>query len=382
MPARRNRPGVYIEESVSGARSISGASTSVAAFVGSACRGPVNKATRILSFTDYQRRFGGLHPTSEMSFAVFQLFLNGGSEAWVVRVASKTGKATYAPDPSSRKGIYALDAVDTFNLLCLPGVTEPATLSDASAYSKSRRAFLIADCRQNLTPEKVAGDAASAPALRSDHAAIYYPWIKIGDPLNQGMLRTVSPSGSIAGLYARTDGTRGVWKAPAGTGASIVGAQGVERELADTEIEVLSRLGVNSIRLLPVGGVVSWGARTLIHPSRAASEYKYIPVRRLALFIEESLDRGTTWAVFEPNDEPLWAQLRLHAGAFLQDLFRQGAFQGQIPRDAYFVKCDRETTTQNDISLGVVNIVVGFAPLKPAEFVIIKISQIAGRSAA
>jgi len=110
-----------------------------------------------------------------------------------------------------------------------------------------------------------------------------------------------------------------------------------------------------------------------------ADEYKYVPVRRLALYIEESLYRGTQWVVFEPNDEPLWAQIRLNIGAFMHGLFRQGAFQGKTPRDAYFVKCDKETTTQNDIDLGIVNIVVGFAPLKPAEFVIIKIQQIAGK---
>jgi hypothetical protein len=138
-------------------------------------------------------------------------------------------------------------------------------------------------------------------------------------------------------------------------------------------------VGINCLRTFPITGTVVWGARTLRGADQLADEYKYVPVRRLALFIEESLYRGTQWVVFEPNDEPLWAQIRLNVGAFMQSLFRQGAFQGQTPKEAYLVKCDKETTTQTDINLGIVNIVVGFAPLKPAEFVIIKIQQLAGQ---
>jgi phage tail sheath protein FI len=137
-------------------------------------------------------------------------------------------------------------------------------------------------------------------------------------------------------------------------------------------------MGINCLRTLPVYGNVVWGSRTLHGQNDRGSEWKYVPVRRMALFLEESLYRGTQWVVFEPNDEPLWAQIRLNIGAFLQGLFRQGAFQGRTPREAYFVKCDRETTTQADINLGIVNILIGFAPLKPAEFVVIKIQQIAG----
>jgi hypothetical protein len=178
---------------------------------------------------------------------------------------------------------------------------------------------------------------------------------------------------------ARTDATRGVWKAPAGTEAALRGTQGLSVKLTDGENGQLNPLGINSLRSFPIIGRVVWGARTLRGADQLADEYKYIPVRRLALFIEESLFRGTQWVVFEPNDEPLWSQIRLNIGAFMQNLFRQGAFQGSSPRDAYFVKVDSETTTQNDINLGIVNIVVGFAPLKPAEFVVIKIQQIAGQ---
>jgi phage tail sheath protein FI len=178
---------------------------------------------------------------------------------------------------------------------------------------------------------------------------------------------------------ARTDTNRGVWKAPAGLDAALAGVVGLDAELNDQENGLLNPLGINCLRAFPVYGRVAWGARTLRGADQLADEYKYIPVRRLALYIEESLYRGTKWVVFEPNDEPLWAQIRLNIGAFMHNLFRQGAFQGATPRDAYFVKCDRETTTQTDINLGIVNIVVGFAPLKPAEFVIIKLQQMAGQ---
>jgi phage tail sheath protein FI len=183
----------------------------------------------------------------------------------------------------------------------------------------------------------------------------------------------------VAGLYARTDGDRGVWKAPAGTEASLIGVQALSYQLNDRENGSLNPLGVNCLRSFPVYGAVSWGARTLRGADQMTSEYKYVPVRRLALFLEESLYRGTQWVVFEPNDEPLWAQIRLNLGAFMNSLFRQGAFQGKTPREAYLVKCDRETTTQDDINRGVVNILVAFAPLKPAEFVVIRIQQLAGQ---
>ena len=210
------------------------------------------------------------------------------------------------------------------------------------------------------------------------NAALYFPRVLEADPLRDSQVDTFVPCGIIAGIMARTDTARGVWKAPAGLDAAINGIQGLNVTLNDAENGLLNPLGINCLRVFPVNGRVVWGARTLRGADQLADEYKYVPVRRTALFIEESLYRGTQWVVFEPNDEPLWAQIRLNIGAFMQNLFRQGAFQGKTPRDAYFVKCDKETTTQTDINLGIVNIIVGFAPLKPAEFVVIKIQQIAG----
>jgi phage tail sheath protein FI len=174
---------------------------------------------------------------------------------------------------------------------------------------------------------------------------------------------------------ARTDAARGVWKAPAGIDATLAGVSDLSVNLTNDENGELNPLGINCFRTFPVIGRVVWGARTLRGADLLADEYKYVPVRRLALFLEESLYRGTQWVVFEPNDEPLWAQIRLNIGAFLQGLFRQGAFQGNTPQKAYFVKCDAETTTPNDQNLGRVNILVGFAPLRPAEFVILQIQQ-------
>jgi hypothetical protein len=183
----------------------------------------------------------------------------------------------------------------------------------------------------------------------------------------------------VAGLISKTDRDRGVWKAPAGIDAALLGIRGLQVKLKDDENGILNPLGINCLRSFPVTGRVVWGARTLRGADQLADEYKYIPVRRTALYIEESLYRGTQWVVFEPNDEPLWAQIRLNVGAFMNNLFKQGAFQGTSPKEAYFVKCDSETTTQNDINQGIVNILVGFAPLKPAEFVFIKIQQLTGQ---
>jgi hypothetical protein len=203
--------------------------------------------------------------------------------------------------------------------------------------------------------------------------------IEEANPLNDGQLQNFVPSGAMAGMYARIDAQRGVWKAPAGQETALTGVQGLAVLLTDMENGQLNPLGLNCLRSFPIIGRVIWGARTLQGADQLESQWKYVPVRRTALFIEQSLYQGTQWAVLEPNDDSLWAQIRLSVGSFMQSLFRQGAFQGNTPQAAYFVKCDSESTTQNDIDQGIVNIVVGFAPLKPAEFVIIQIQQMAGQ---
>jgi phage tail sheath protein FI len=511
MPQQLTYPGVYIEEIPSGVRTITGVATSIAAFIGWATKGPTDKAQRVLSWPDFERRFGGLDIRSPLGYAVYSFFANGGRDAYVIRLANESigdepadedtaiaadqdidGKLTltalspgewgnhygfktvprsddatrfrlqvlffnkvddsdekgvvvesfenlsmdkndrrYAvkvinedseiikaalvgtPDPndppetgspiprlidgndgavletntgpfetrltSTTGGVNLLERVDLFNLLCVPGETAPATLSSLEAFCRDHRAFLIADCAANATFDDLQdGPDTNLTGDDAINAAFYFPWLWMPDPLQENRPREAPPCGFIAGIYSRTDASRGVFKAPAGIDASLTGVLGVTQTLTDDENGVLNPMAVNCIRTFPVYGTVVWGARTLRGNDQIGSEWKYIPVRRMALFIEESLYRGTKWVVFEPNDEPLWAQIRLNIGAFMHNLFRQGAFQGSTPREAYFVKCDKETTTQNDINLGIVNIIVGFAPLKPAEFVVIKIQQMAG----
>ena len=279
--------------------------------------------------------------------------------------------------------------VDLFNLMVLPkdasiSLPQSSLWGDASIFCQKRRAFLLMDPLPTWvsyqTATAIGVGATGVNSLRQgslvkDHSAVFFPNLIV----NEGSsVIQVGPSGAIAGLMARIDASRGVWKAPAGTEADLRGISGLEYRFSDGENGVLNPRGVNTIRIFP-NGIVNWGARTMDGDDDFGSEYKYIPIRRTALFIEESLYRGLKWVVFEPNDEPLWAQMRLNVGAFMHNLFRQGAFQGINPKDAYFVKCDKETTTQNDINLGIVNIWVGFAPLKPAEFVVLSIQQMAGQ---
>jgi len=287
-----------------------------------------------------------------------------------------------------KTGLYALDKIapSVFNILCIPAT---ANLQDApmgtlvaaaEAYCEAKRAFFILDIPPGVAEQdQMKSWLDTRAGFRHKNAAVYFPRLEIPDPLNEFRPRNVGPSGTLAGIYARIDAARGIWKAPAGTDAVIRGNASLTRKLTDKENGALNPLGINVLRTFPVFGPLAWGARTLDGADQQASEWKYIPVRRTALFIEEALYQGLQWVVFEPNDEPLWAEIRLNVGAFMNSLFRQGAFQGKAPADAYFVKCDKETTTQNDIDRGIVNILVGFAPLKPAEFVVIKIQQKAGQ---
>ncbi|MBZ9935652.1 phage tail sheath subtilisin-like domain-containing protein [Mesorhizobium sp. BR1-1-16] len=493
MPVALLHPGVYIEEVPSGVRTITGVATSITLFIGWSSRGPTDRALRLTSFADFERLYGGLNADENafLGYGVRQFYQNGGSDAYVLRIAADdadTATATlgdltvsasspggwagdfsvriafrpapddarftldviqpgannavlesfanlsfdpaddrfapnvingrsafiddlvFATDPPAAPtaGTEALaggddgtvlapddadfttplaaafaiggiaDRIDLFNIICVPGLTDVDAIGALQTNARERRAFLVVDC----SPDAVVGDVGDlAPTITGADArnsAYFFPWVRAADPLRANAVRAFPPSGYVAGVMARTDATRGVWKAPAGTEASLNGALGLAITMSDAENGQLNPRGVNCLRTMPVYGNIVWGSRTLHGDDQRGSEWKYVPVRRMALFLEESLFRGTQWVVFEPNDEPLWAQIRLNIGAFMQGLFRQGAFQGATPRQAYFVKCDRETTTQADINLGIVNIHVGFAPLKPAEFVVLRIQQIAG----
>ncbi len=524
MPVSPTFPGVYIEEVPSAVRTITGVSTSVTGFIGRAQRGPVNQATTINGFGEYERIFGPVWGQSAMSYAVNQYFLNGGATAVIVRVHNGATPATLAlgggvdlaaaspglwgnqlrarvdldtSDPASttlfnlrvrdlatgveethrnlstaatsprfatqvlrdesalvrvtalparppatpapavgatdfedgptgqpsnsiqgtggtddsgalpdnaiqgsagppKTGLFAFDDAEDLNLLCIPpyssvgfdGDASGQVLSAALAYVRARRAMLVVDSPAawndvtDPTSTATGVDSAAFGLARDANAVLYFPRIRAPDRLQEGRLATFAACGVVAGVIARTDAQRGVWKAPAGLEATLIGVSELSVALTDPENGRLNPQGINCLRTLPGAGRVVWGARTLRGSDRLADQWKYLPVRRTALFIEESLYRGTQWVVFEPNDGPLWAQIRLNVGAFMHNLFRQGAFQGVTPQEAYLVKCDAETTTQNDINLGIVNILVGFAPLKPAEFVIIRIQQLAGQVAA
>jgi uncharacterized protein len=492
MPSQTTYPGVYVEEIASGVKTISGVSTSIAAFIGAAIKGQEDKPTTIFNYGDYERVFGGLSDDSPMSFAVRDFFQNGGGEAVIVRVSngaiastlvitdeitiSAASGGTWGDDISfwidhatkdstdntlfnlyvehangqvedflnlstdvdsanyalnvvkqksdlieidsldarpseitesakesleggsdgtvpisstevlgnetNKTGLYALEKADIFNMLCIPPYSKTADVDDttfetAMAYCKKRRAVLLIDAPGSWTSMQDAIDNVD-DFDRDDYSAMYFPRLLKPNPLKNNQIESFAPCGAVAGVLARTDTERGIWKAPAGTEATLSGVSGLSVPLTDQENGKLNQLGINCLRSFPVYGKVVWGARTLKGADILASEWKYLPVRRTALYIEESLYRGLKWVVFEPNDEPLWGQIRLNVGAFMHNMFRQGAFQGQ-KKEAYFVKCDSETTTQNDINLGIVNIVVGFAPLKPAEFVILKLQQITGQ---
>lgn len=303
------------------------------------------------------------------------------------------GSTEYQGDGAST-GIYALRQADIVNLVNIPPPLDATqtpldvdgtTLNLAAALCVELRSVLLVDSPTEwATVDKaVAGVDAIVQAIGSatPNAALYFPWIQKANVLHNNAIESFAPSGSVAGIIAATDAARGVWKAPAGLDAAIGGVVDLDVDMSDLENGELNPKAVNCIRSMPGAGSVIWGARTLRGDDRMADQWKYLPVRRMALYIEQSLYRGTKWVVFEPNDEPLWSAIRLNVTSFMHQLFRRQAFQGKTPQEAYLVKCDSQTTTQDDIDAGIVNILVGFAPLKPAEFVVIQIQQLAGQSA-
>ncbi|MFW6057537.1 MAG: phage tail sheath family protein [Persicimonas sp.] len=544
MASIPNYPGVHLREVPSGTQTIGGASTSVAAFVGYLPKGPVDEPTRVFSFAEFSRHFGGLDSDSDTSYAVQQFFLNGGSEAWIVRVASgaeaagatlvdangvkrlelealtpgswgdelevavypiedsedevtgfdlvvrqsrptqtedgdkkvlaeevyrglsldedfaariteesslvkateENGDTKTAPvatddegdkiDPqgdvdepkdddfqpfdngddgvvpsadwsdddmsdfisviegdaaaSPPTGVYALSSIApfTYNILSLPDATHLTNTDGRSGQDKAKDlyekvakicededAFLLVDPPGDIDTTSDMTDWADK--LRKKNAATYFPSLEIADPLDGHKPRKVGPSGTLAGLYARIDSSRGIWKAPAGTEAKLRGAEPA-KNIDDGKNGVLNKSGINVLRTFAGYGPVSWGARTLV--GNQEGDNKYVPVRRMTLFLKKSLELGLKWAVFEPNGEQLWATIRLTVESFLNRLYRQGAFQGATAKEAYFVLCDTTTTTPDDINRGIVNVVVGFAPLKPAEFVVVQLQQMAGQA--
>jgi uncharacterized protein len=304
-----------------------------------------------------------------------------------------------APDPSwttfnagDFAGVFqqdsSLDKVPIFNLLLVPGVADNGIWSEALAFCERKLAFVIMD-----PPAQDSSDGAGSAHLpligddidllvpKSSNGALYFPYIESDDPLTGNTLN-LPPSGSVAGIFATTDQNRGVWKAPAGYETAILNTTGVvpTGNMTDMRQGTLNPKGANCLRDFTGVGTVVFGARTLVTENVAFQQWWYVPVRRMALYLEQTLKNNLTWVVFEPNAEPLWVAIRSSIESFMLSLFNQGAFQGTTPSQAFQVLCDSSTTTQQDIDNGIVNIIVAFAPLKPAEFVIISIAQLAGQT--
>lgn len=329
----------------------------------------------------------GYLPDASSNAAAYEL---GGFAATHSLFENGTQAGDDGTAPSIKRYLDCLDLAkrntDGFNIIVLPRAVSQTDTDRGplwglvSAIAQACRAFLLIDPRSdwNNVAKAQAGVVAARAGLAKDYAAMYWPRVTVVDEIS-GQSRNIDPGGTVAGIYARTDAARGVWKAPAGLEAVTVGVRGVEFPMSDDDNGIINPAALNAIRAFP-NGIVVWGARTMDgFDNSGDTDYRYIPPRRLALYIEESLYRGLKFALFEPNDEPLWAQIRQASGAFMNGLFRQGAFQGRTSTDAYFVKCDDETTTQTDRNLGVVNVVVGFAALKPAEFIVVVVKQTAGQ---
>lgn len=387
MPGENTISAGQAEEQAGVSQSIIGVETSVTAFIGRTTRGPIEDPVEITDFVGFENAFGELDFNFPVTQAVRDFFQNGGTKALVVRLCRNDANepldiGSYLGDPSEKTGINALLKADIFNLLSIPpdsaGGDVPLPVYHAALlFCVNKNAMLLVDPPAAWSAGKNSSDAAAAAANGLEslgfegpdarNAALYFPRVVETDPAT-GNNVTVVPSGIIAGIIARTDTEKGVWKAPAGTDADLEGIERLEVDLTDKDSEPLNERGINTLRHFPAIGNVVWGARTLRGADILNDEYKYIPVRRLTLYIEESLNRGLNWTVFEPNDEVLWSSIRLAVNSFMAGLVQAGAFAGE-----FFVTCDATTTTPTDVEQGIVNVVVGFAPVKPAEFVMLYI---------
>jgi hypothetical protein len=379
-------PGVYVEEVRARATTIEPAATSVTAFIGRTRRGPADSPRLVASFAEFERTFGALSPLCPMPYAVQQFFANGGTRAVIVRIRNGAraigDRHISAPDlQGAQRGLWALEKIEAFNLLCIPPLgfgrdVGKQTWDAAATFCAQRGALLLIDApgAWGSAAAALATEAVERITARSQDAALYFPRILANDPLS-GATRAFAPCGAVAGVIARTDAARGVWKAPAGTDATLFGASALSVALSDRDGHELNAIGVNTLRQLPGGRLVVFGARMLAARERQA--YQYVSLRRLHLHIERSLMQGLAWAAFERSDEALWVRVRSEAANFLMTLWRAGAFMGTTAEEGFFARCDRTTMTQDDVDQGRINIVVGFAPLKPAEFVVISLRLLA-----
>ena len=377
MPNIFRKPGVYIQETGTTNKAIAGVSTSTAVFIGTFPKGRQYTPANIRSLLEFNRTYGGLRTNNVSSLAIKQFFDNGGKNLWVISTGTRLSRAA----TPFLKGLSLLSKIPSFNMLVIPETTflpdgEAAKVFQTAValIEKQRAVYLLDPPQQDALRQTVKDLAAWFRAqadIRHPNVILYYPRVQVRSQITSSPTLIIPNSGTMAGVFTRLDGARGVWKAPAGTKANLQGVVGLEQLLTSKDIKSLTSANINSLRQIASSAYAAWGARTL----SSDQEWKYVPVRRTALFLESSIEQGTAWAVFEPNNGPLWMQIRQSVETFMQALFQRGAFQGARPQDAYFVKCGRETTTIADQTAGIVRILVGFAPLRPAEFVILNITQ-------
>ncbi|MGR3794248.1 phage tail sheath family protein [Vannielia sp. SX4] len=373
MPEYR-APGVYVEELGGGPRPIEGVSTATTALVGlvEESDGPVGEPQFCTSFAAFEALYLASLPgdrTCTLATAVRGFFDNGGARLWVLRVADDTEVLDVA-------ALAPLGALEDVNLVAAPGFFDPQSHAALVEHCTARGdRFAVLDMADSgdvkAMRTRIADGGLLPPQVPSGLAAIYAPWVEAEDAVT-GERLAVPPSGHICGIYAATDATRGVWKAPAGV--AVRGVLGLTHVFTNAEQDLLNPEGVNLLRVM-ADGITVWGARTLGDP---ASDYRYVPIRRLMILIEQSLTRGLEWVVFEPNDEPLWRAVRRDVGAFLNTLWRDGALMGAAADEAYFVICDRTTMTQDDLDNGRLVCLIGVAAHRPAEFVMLRIEKAAG----
>lgn len=380
-------PGVYVEEVPSANKPIEGVATSIAAFVGPAPGGPLNSPVRLSRWGQFARVYsdrdepqnGPFMEGAFLAHAVRGFFDNGGTSCWVVRVGGSTPRHL-GGDVEERSGLNALAAIDEVAMVCMPDAMTLAGGGDEAALTALQGKLIahcenagnrmaILDCPPGLSPREVLDWRERGAGYDSKQAALYYPWLEVADPLTDRVL-PVPPSGHVAGVWSRTDAACGVHRTPT---EGVLGLAGLGYDVAESDQAEFEEAGINALRSFPGQGIRVWGARTL----SSDPEWRYVSVRRTFLYLARSIDRGTRWVIFEPNDEPLWKKLREQVEHFLERSWRDGALAGETPDDAYYVKCDAETNPPEVIEAGQVVCEIGIAPGRPREFSVLRLSRIA-----
>lgn len=368
-------PGVYTNITSSGNKPIESVGSSTAAFIGQSAKGPENEAKLITSWAQFEKTFGSFADSKYLAHAVYGFFANGGGKCFVCSIgAEQEGQSDNDvtaklmgedKGPALRTGINVFNNIDEISLIAAPGITSPEAQGVIIDHcEKLGDRFAILDCEEEITT----GLEEMYRPKASSNASCYFPWVQAYDPAKKENVYQ-PPSGYVAGLYSRIDASRGIHKAPANE--TLNGVTGLKYSLTKQEQSLMNPRGINLIRDFGDMGIKVYGARTVSNDP----EWKYINVRRLFLNVQQSLQKGTEWAVFEPNNETLWGNVKRNVAAYLKTLWKQEALVGSTPEEAFYVVCDKSNNPQESIDLGILNINIGIAPVKPAEFINISIQQ-------